>query len=108
MAATIRLVEPLLGFKRVDRVVRRWIKDGAAYCILAASGAFCYMGLQNSILISYVGSIYLLAILACAQVRTAISGMSTCQIIRLGALLRCPPLSKCFVRQSYIHLYLKI
>ncbi|KJA14901.1 hypothetical protein HYPSUDRAFT_1070930 [Hypholoma sublateritium FD-334 SS-4] len=37
VAAAIRLVQPDLGIQRSLRVIQRWIKDGAAYCILAAS-----------------------------------------------------------------------
>ena len=43
VAAAMRLVQPHLRIQRSLRVIQRWIKDGAAYCILAASGAFSDM-----------------------------------------------------------------
>ncbi len=42
----------------------------------------------------------MLAILACAQVKSIISNLSMTQIIRLGTLLRCPPLSMIFKYHS--------
>lgn len=59
MAATMRLVEPYLGIKRSPRAIRRWIKDGAAYCILAASGAFLYV--RWEIIYSYYTRLHILA-----------------------------------------------
>lgn len=42
------------------------------------------------------GSIYLLAILACAQAKSALLKLPMDQIIRLGSLIRCPTPGKYF------------
>ncbi|KAF8952215.1 hypothetical protein BDZ97DRAFT_1931131 [Flammula alnicola] len=59
--------------KKNIRTLQRWMKDGAAYCILAGAG-----------------SIYLLAIIACADVKSLLGKISADQVIRLATLIRCP------------------
>ena len=55
----------------------------------------------------FIGSIYLLAILACAQAKSALLKLPMDQIIRLGSQIRCPSPGK-FLLSTLIFLYDKI
>ncbi|KJA12583.1 hypothetical protein HYPSUDRAFT_60352, partial [Hypholoma sublateritium FD-334 SS-4] len=59
--------------EKVLRTLQYWMKDGAACCLLAGAG-----------------SIYLITIMACAQIKGHLKRLSADQVIRLAALIRCP------------------
>lgn len=66
------------------------MRNGAAGCFLAGSGKELFDALPPALMSHPKGSVYLVIVAACAQVKTELENLPMDQVIRLAALIRCP------------------
>ena len=77
--------------------LKRWKKLGMAYCLLAGAGELTFRcTVLLSVLKWIIGSIYLLAIIASADVKSELAKLPADQVIKLMTLIRSPVPGICF------------
>jgi hypothetical protein len=77
--------------------LKRWKKLGMAYCLLAGAGELTFGCTVHPLVLKWIiGSIYLLAIIASADVKSELAKLSADQVVKLMTLIRCPVPGICF------------